>query len=72
MPTIKNASYQILDISVIFRCSECREKLPTPQSSDPHWTRREIWEVGQFHEMSCPLCSAVNKFPAKLINTLVG
>jgi len=72
MPTIKNASYQILDISVIFRCSECREKLPTTKSFDLTWTRQQIWVVGRFHEMICPQCWAVNKFPAKLINALVG
>lgn len=72
MPTAKNASYQILEISIIFRCSECREKLPTTKSFDLTWTRQQIWEAGQFHEMNCPKCSAINKFPAKLINALVG
>ena len=71
MPSVKNASYQILDISVIFRCSECRAKLPAGPG-DESWSKRQIWNVGQFYEMKCPNCQALNKFPSRLINCLNG
>lgn len=69
--TAKNATYQLLDISVIFRCHSCRQQLFVNET-DFTWDKQQIWNVGRFHEIQCPKCSALNKFPAKLINALLG
>lgn len=71
MPSVKNASYQMIDVSVIFRCHACRTTLQ-PYGLDDYWDKKQIWQVGAYHKMQCPQCGAVNKFPSKLINALNG
>jgi len=71
MPSVKNASYQVLEVLIIFRCSECRTKIPS-HVTDETWDKSQIWKAGQFHEMSCPNCQVLNKFPSRLINCLNG